>query len=235
MTLRRHARGRLARPRRKAKSDDPTLVMLLADPEIRLLMRADKVDEEALRDMLNNISVRLRGTGGSLKNRGRRTKDAETRKYRRGVGIILINARTEAFIARRNDVPGKVWQMPQGGIDRGETPRQAAFRELKEEIGTDNAEIIAESKHWFYYDLPADLAKQAWAGRWCGQRQKWFVMLFKGKNADINLATKDPEFDAWRWVPVHELEGLAVSFKRKLYLSVLGEFASFFRDRGNKD
>ncbi len=217
-------------PRGKAKSGDPTLVMLLADPEIRLLMRADNVNEDELRNMFNNISVRLREASGSLKNRGRRTKDAGTRKYRRGVGIMLVNARTEAFIARRNDVPGKVWQMPQGGIDRGETPRQAAFRELKEEIGTNNAEIIAESKRWLYYDLPAGLAKQAWGGRWHGQRQKWFVMMFKGKDADINLAVKDPEFDAWRWVPVRELQRLAVSFKRKLYVSLLGEFASIFRD-----
>jgi putative (di)nucleoside polyphosphate hydrolase len=207
--------------------------MLLADPEIRLLMRADNVDEGALLDMLKSISVQLRNASGQPKERGggeRRNQNVDSRKYRRSVGIMLVNTRTEIFIARRNDVPGEAWQMPQGGIDHGETPKQAAFRELKEEIGTDNAEIIAESRHWLYYDLPQDLAKKAWGGRWRGQRQRWFVMLFKGEDAEIDLATGHPEFDAWRWASVHELESLAVSFKRQLYISLLAEFAAVFRD-----
>jgi putative (di)nucleoside polyphosphate hydrolase len=143
---------------------------------------------------------------------------------------MLLNARSEVFIARRNDVPGGAWQMPQGGIDKEENPKQAAYRELKEEIGTDNADMIAESNRWLYYDLPNDVARKAWGGRWRGQRQKWFVMLFKGQDADIDLATSHPEFDAWRWASVHELESLAVSFKKKLYASLLGEFAVVFRD-----
>jgi putative (di)nucleoside polyphosphate hydrolase len=120
--------------------------------------------------------------------------------------------------------------MPQGGINRGENPRQAALRELKEEIGTDAVEIIAESERWLYYDVPEALANKAWSGRWRGQRQKWFVMLFKGRDTDINLAMAQPEFDAWRWVPMAELCALAVSFKRQLYLNVLGEFPNIFRD-----
>jgi putative (di)nucleoside polyphosphate hydrolase len=212
-------------------SGDPDFVMLLADPEIRLLMHADNVDEGALLNLLKSVSVQLRNASGEPKDRNRtRHQIRNSRKYRRGVGIMLINERTEIFIARRNDVPGEAWQMPQGGINRGETPKQAAFRELREEIGTDHAEIIAESKHWFYYDLPEDLAKKAWGGRWRGQRQKWFVMLFRGKDAEIDLATEYPEFDAWRWVEVHELESLAVSFKKRLYVSLLGEFAAIFRD-----
>jgi putative (di)nucleoside polyphosphate hydrolase len=222
-----------AKARRKTKSANADFSTLLAEPEIRLLMRADNVDEGALLNMLKGISVQLRGARGEPiepGGDGQRTQNANPLEYRRGVGIMLINLRTEIFIARRNDLPGEVWQMPQGGIDRDETPKQAAFRELKEEIGTDNAEVIAESKHWFYYDLPADLAKKAWGGRWRGQRQKWFVMLFKGDDAEINLATANPEFDAWRWVAVHELQALPVSFKKRLYASLLGEFAAIFRD-----
>jgi 8-oxo-dGTP pyrophosphatase MutT (NUDIX family) len=207
--------------------------MLLADPEIRLLMHADRVDEAALLDMLKSVSVQLRNASGQLKGHGvgqRRIPKVDPRKYRRGVGIMLINSRNQIFIARRNDVPGEAWQMPQGGVDRNETLERAAFRELKEEIGTDNAEVVTQSKQWLYYDLPGDLAKKAWGGRWRGQRQKWFVMMFKGDDAEINLATKHPEFDAWRWVSVHELESLAVPFKRQLYVSLLREFAVIFRD-----
>jgi putative (di)nucleoside polyphosphate hydrolase len=90
--------------------------------------------------------------------------------------------------------------------------------------------MVAESARWLYYDVPEKLAKKAWDGRWRGQRQKWLVMLFKGRDRDINLATSQPEFDAWRWVQVQELSTLAVSFKRRLYLNVLGEFPTIFRD-----
>jgi putative (di)nucleoside polyphosphate hydrolase len=143
---------------------------------------------------------------------------------------MLLNDRNEIFIARRNDVSGEAWQMPQGGIDRGETPREAAFRELKEEIGTNNAEIVAESSRWFYYDVPEEFALKAWKRRWKGQRQKWFVMAFRGDDSAINLDTEHPEFDSWRWISINALEALAVSFKRQLYVSVLGEFSTMFRD-----
>ena len=151
-------------------------------------------------------------------------------QYRPGVGIMLLNIRSEVFVGRRADVKDEAWQMPQGGIDEGETPTQAALRELKEEIGTDKADIIAESRGWFHYDVPADLARKKWSGRWKGQRQKWLVMLFRGTDADINVATRHPEFDVWRWVPVQDLPGLAVSFKRQLYRDVIGEFPTVFRD-----
>ncbi len=233
MAPRRPAQQPLAKANRKPKSSDAEIVLLLAEPEVRLLMRADNVDEHALLNMLSGISVQLRNASGRPKARSgrhRQAQNANSQKYRRGVGIMLVNMRTEIFIARRNDVPVEAWQMPQGGIDPGETPRQAAFRELKEEIGTDNAEVVAESKDWFYYDLPDDLAQKVWGARWKGQRQKWFVMLFKGEDTEINLATAHPEFNAWRWVPVHELESLAVSFKKQLYVSLLGEFSTIFRD-----
>jgi putative (di)nucleoside polyphosphate hydrolase len=120
--------------------------------------------------------------------------------------------------------------MPQGGVDAGETPEQAARRELKEEIGTDKVELVAESRDWLYYELPPELAARSWDGRWIGQRQKWLVMLFTGEDDEINLATEHPEFDAWRWVPVQEIESLAAPFRRRLYASLLGEFSTIFRD-----
>jgi len=146
--------------------------------------------------------------------------------YRPAVGIMLLNRRGEVFVARRIDMPPTLpaWQMPQGGIDPGETPRQAALRELKEEIGTDKAEIIGESRGWLTYDLPVELAGGIWGGRYRGQRQKWFVMRFDGCDRDVNLATEHPEFDAWQWVAPEQLPELIVPFKRQLYFEILAEF-----------
>ena len=151
-------------------------------------------------------------------------------EYRPGVGILLLNERGEVFVGRRADLKDEAWQMPQGGIDEGETTQQAALRELKEEIGTDKADLIAESRGWFTYAVPAELARKKWGGRWKGQRQKWMVMLFRGSDSDIDLGAEHPEFDAWRWARVEELPKLAVSFKRQLYLDVIGEFSTVFRD-----
>jgi putative (di)nucleoside polyphosphate hydrolase len=198
---------------------EPDLVVLLSDPEVRLMMQVDKIDERQLRNMLEAVSVELKTA-----------RAATDVSYRSGVGILLLNACNEVFVARRADTEGDAWQMPQGGIDPGESPRKAALRELREEIGTDKVEVLAESSRWLYYDLPKELAQKAWDGRWRGQRQKWLVMLFKGQDSEINLATEHPEFNAWRWVPLQELSALAVSFKRRLYLNVLGEFATLFRD-----
>jgi putative (di)nucleoside polyphosphate hydrolase len=146
--------------------------------------------------------------------------------YRPAVGIMLLNPAELAFIGRRIDMPAGLaaWQMPQGGIDPGETPRQAAFRELKEEIGTDKAEILAETRGWLHYDLPSDIASRMWGGRWRGQRQKWFLMRFTGEDSDINPATEHPEFDAWEWVEPRRLPELIVPFKRPLYCDLLAEF-----------
>lgn len=151
--------------------------------------------------------------------------DRDMPGYRPAVGIMLLSRRRQVFVARRIDMPAMpAWQMPQGGIDRGETPRQAALRELAEEIGTDKAEILGESRVWLKYDLPVEIARGLWGGRYRGQRQKWFVMRFTGSDGDIDLATEHPEFDAWRWVAPRRLPELIVPFKRRLYVEVLAEF-----------
>ena len=152
-------------------------------------------------------------------------KDGAPLGYRAAVGIMLLNSRGAVFVARRLDMPTMpAWQMPQGGIDPGETPREAALRELQEEIGTAKAEIVAESQGWLHYDLPVKLAGSVWGGRYRGQRQKWFAMRFIGRDSDINLATEHPEFDAWRWVTPSRLPELIVPFKRQLYIDILAEF-----------
>ena len=144
--------------------------------------------------------------------------------YRLCAGIMLINASGLVFVARRIDTPGEAWQMPQGGIDDGETPRQAALRELLEETGTDKAEIIAESRLWLDYDFPPGPAVKLWQGRYRGQRQKWFAMRFTGQDRDIDLATNDPEFDEWKWVPMDELPTHILPFKRYIYQQLVTEF-----------
>ena len=141
---------------------------------------------------------------------------------------MLLNRTGQVFVARRIDMPMlPAWQMPQGGIDPGETPRQAAMRELKEEIGTDNAEILGESRMWLKYDLPPELASGMWGGRYRGQRQKWFAMSFLGSEADFDLATAHPEFDAWKWIQPEQLPEMIVPFKRQLYIDILTELQAY--------
>jgi len=161
--------------------------------------------------------------------------DSELVFYRPGVGIMLLNGEGLVFIGRRIDMPAGLaaWQMPQGGIDPGETPREAALRELKEEVGTGKAEILAESAVWHHYDLPPEVAGRMWQGRYRGQRQKWFALRFTGADADIDLATEHPEFDAWEWVRPERLPELIVPFKRQIYRDVLAEFRKCFNDGGS--
>lgn len=146
--------------------------------------------------------------------------------YRPCAGIMLVNAEDRVFVARRIDTPGDAWQMPQGGIDDGEDPLQAAKRELLEEIGTDRAEILAETREWLTYDLPDALIGKVWKGKYRGQKQKWVLMRFTGVDADINIATEHPEFDAWKWMPLAEVPQHIVPFKRDIYERVCAEFAT---------
>jgi putative (di)nucleoside polyphosphate hydrolase len=145
--------------------------------------------------------------------------------YRRGVGAVLFNRAGLVFVGRRIDTPGEAWQLPQGGIDADERPQTAVLRELAEEIGSGDAEIIARTP-WLAYDFPADLVPMIWHGRYRGQKQRWYALRFRGSDADIRLdATPHPEFDAWRWVPIETLPALAVAFKEPLYRRLVAAFA----------
>ena len=149
----------------------------------------------------------------------------DRRPYRNGVGIMLINDRREVWVGRRAGMADDAWQMPQGGIDAGETPRAAVLRELAEETGTDKAEIIAESGDWLSYELPPEVAARVWRGRYRGQRQKWFALRFTGVDADFDLETHHQrEFAAWRWLEAERLTRLIVAFKRPVYEAVIAEF-----------
>lgn len=149
--------------------------------------------------------------------------------YRRGVGVVLLDAEGRVFVGRRIDRAQEAWQMPQGGIDRGETPRDAALRELEEETGVAPhlVDIVAETRDWLRYDLPPALIGRVWQERYRGQEQKWFAARFLGTDADIDIATAHPEFGAWRWSRAEDLCTNAVSFKRVLYEAVVAEFRPF--------
>ena len=137
---------------------------------------------------------------------------------------MLLNRQGMVFVGRRIDQTLEGWQMPQGGIDQGEEPRQAAMRELREEAGTGKAEIIAEMDDWVTYDLPAHLVGVAFHGKYRGQRQKWFAMRFMGQDSDIDLHTHEPEFSAWKWLAIEELPRVIVPFKRDTYAKVIAAF-----------
>ena len=144
--------------------------------------------------------------------------------YRSCAGIVLLNGRGAAFAGQRIAMPGS-WQMPQGGIDAGESPREAALRELEEEIGTARGTILAETAGWLTYDLPPELLGTALKGRYRGQKQKWFAMRFEGSDGDIDIhGVRHPEFDAWRWMKPAEMLQAIVPFKREVYGAVFREF-----------
>ncbi len=153
----------------------------------------------------------------------------EDRPYRPGIGLVLVNAQGLVFVAQRVDTPGDAWQFPQGGIDEGEDPCRTALREMEEEIGTNKAEIIAESSDWIGYDLPPDIADKVRKGRFRGQKQKWFLARFTGTDDDINLDTKHPEFCRWQWMDLAETPTMIVGFKRALYDRVVAEFLPLVR------
>jgi putative (di)nucleoside polyphosphate hydrolase len=146
--------------------------------------------------------------------------------YRPCAGIMLVNHAGKVFVGQRLDSSADAWQMPQGGIDPGEEPEQAAYRELGEETGIAPhlVEVIARSKDEHLYDLPPELLGKIWGGKYRGQRQFWFLMRFMGTDADVNIETDHQEFRSWRWADAEALEGLIVPFKRRLYRAVVEEF-----------
>ena len=143
--------------------------------------------------------------------------------YRRNVGLMLIAPDRRLFVGRRARQPD-AWQMPQGGLDKGETPVEAACRELWEEVGTTHALLLRESAKWLTYDVPEDQRPAHWKGRWRGQAQKWFALAFVGHDSDIDIAAHDQEFDAWQWLGAADMLERIVAFKRPVYEAVLEEF-----------
>ncbi len=144
--------------------------------------------------------------------------------YRPCVGVMLINRDGLVFVGKRIDQTVEGWQMPQGGIDAGETPGEAALRELEEEIGTNKARILREHPDWLCYDLPRHLLGVALHGRYRGQKQKWIAMRFTGSDSDIDVATAEPEFASWKWLAIEALPRLIVPFKRDTYAKVIADF-----------
>jgi putative (di)nucleoside polyphosphate hydrolase len=156
--------------------------------------------------------------------------------YRPCVGIMLLNRAGRAFIGARSNGPEHVdathaWQMPQGGIDSGEDPWQAALRELYEETNIRSVKRLGEIEEWLTYDIPAEIIGKAWGGKYCGQRQKWYALRFTGDEHEIDIAHPGgghaPEFLDWRWEPIANLPALVVPFKRKVYEQVVADFSKF--------
>ena len=149
------------------------------------------------------------------------------KNYRSCIGITLFNKKGLVFIAERIDIAG-AWQMPQGGIDKNENPKNAALRELEEEIGTKNVEILSFYDKWMYYDFPQNKSKRKiFHGKYKGQKQIWFAMKFLGKDKEIKIETKNPEFRRWKWVEFEKTIDLVVNFKKEIYKNVYKKFSNF--------
>ena len=149
---------------------------------------------------------------------------SEELPFRHGVGMMILNKQGHIFVGKRVESKFEAWQMPQGGILTGETPSKAVFREMKEEIGCDCGNIIAETKKWYSYNIPGFLINKLWAGQYKGQKQKWFLVEFTGSDGDISVDTEMPEFREWRWVSKEEILDIIVPFKKRLYMAVIKEF-----------
>ena len=144
-----------------------------------------------------------------------------------GVGIIVLNNENKIFVAKRKDNPINKWQMPQGGVEPDETSLEAMNRELYEETSIKNIVVLKEIEEWLQYELPPHLVGIIWKGKYRGQKQKWFIVKFKGKDKEINLSTKNPEFIEWKWIDIKDLPQVIVSFKKHIYLQLVKELDEF--------
>ena len=155
--------------------------------------------------------------------------DPDSLPYRPCVGVVLIDARGLVFAGQRIDSPSPAWQMPQGGIDDGEKPKEAAFRELLEETGVTRelVEFVGKTHRWVTYDLPPELLGKVWGGKFRGQRQKWFLFRFKGRDSDIKITNDHAEFAQWRWILADEMVQNIVPFKRAVYEEVVRSFRAY--------
>lgn len=153
-------------------------------------------------------------------------KNTENLPYRPCVGVMLMNAQGNLFVGQRKESDVPAWQMPQGGIDKGENPSKAALRELEEETGVskDLVEIVDITEEWVKYDLPDNLIGKVWKGKYRGQKQKWVLMRYLGTDVQINIATEHPEFSEWRWLQPNDVLAEIVPFKRAVYETVLETF-----------
>jgi len=136
---------------------------------------------------------------------------------RTGVGIVVLNNENKVFVAKRIDNPKNFWQMPQGGVDEGESFLQAAYRELEEETGIKEVKLIKEIDEILSYELPSHLLGVIWKGKYKGQKQKWFVMKYLGNDRDINIKTNSPEFLEWKWIDLNKITDVVVDFKLHIY------------------
>ena len=146
---------------------------------------------------------------------------------RSGVGIVVLNNQNKVFVGKRKDNPVDKWQMPQGGVDDGEDYLSAMKRELFEETSIKSIEVLEEIERFFEYELPKNLIGIIWKGKFRGQKQKWFITKFVGKEKEINLNTKNPEFIEWKWIIPEELPNVIVDFKKKIYLDLLKDIKKF--------
>ncbi len=156
-------------------------------------------------------------------------EEIEKLPYRPCVGVMLANRAGEVFVGQRFETKEPAWQMPQGGIDPGESPQEAALRELWEETGVPAALVRpeAETRDWLSYDLPHDIVPRIWKGRYRGQTQKWFLLRFLGEDHQVNIATEHPEFSEWRWLAPDAVVEQIVPFKRPVYEAVIGELKAY--------
>jgi putative (di)nucleoside polyphosphate hydrolase len=155
--------------------------------------------------------------------------DRDSLPYRPCAGVVLVNRAGLVFAGQRLDSPVAAWQMPQGGIDDGETPRTAALRELREETGVQPELVspIAKTHRWITYDLPPELLGKVWGGKYRGQRQKWFLYRFNGTDDDIRIDTDHPEFSNWAWLQADDLVAGIVPFKQDVYRQVVAAFRAY--------